>query len=90
MIRRIFQEEEVFNIELKAHGAGSELGRSAERRRIIDLMEHQEVWNSLDNKWVHPTYCLTCRNIERITEGQDSLSPTWSEEVTEMKQEWDE
>ena len=61
-----------------------------ERARIIKLMEHQEVWNSLDNKWVHPTYCLTCRNIERITEGQDSLSPTWSEEVTEMKQEWDE
>lgn len=65
-------------------------GVQAERERIIGLLEHQEVWNSLDNKWVHPTYCLTCRNIERITEGTDALAPTWSEEVQEMKKEWPE
>lgn len=52
------------------------------------MMIHQEVWNSLDNKWVHPTYCITCRNIERITEGKDSLAPTWSEEVSKIKEEW--
>ena len=65
-------------------------GRDHERERIVPLLEHQEVWNSLDEKWVHPTYCLTCRNIERIKMGTDSLAPTWSEEVTEMKQEWPE
>jgi hypothetical protein len=58
--------------------------------RIIELMDHQEVWNSLDNKWVHPTYCITCRNIQRITQGRDDFTPTWSEEVQEMKKEWPE
>jgi hypothetical protein len=36
MIRRIFTEEEVFDLELKAHGQVQyDLGRSAERERII-------------------------------------------------------
>jgi hypothetical protein len=47
MIRRIFQEEEVFNLELKAHNAGAENGRSAERRRILALLsDDAEIWNS--------------------------------------------
>jgi gamma-glutamylcysteine synthetase len=40
MIRRIFTEEEVFDLELKAHGRVQyELGRSAERERIIELLD---------------------------------------------------
>jgi len=40
MIRRIFTEEEVFDLELKAHGRVQfELGRSAERKRIIALLD---------------------------------------------------
>jgi hypothetical protein len=58
--------------------------------KIIGMMEHQEVWNSIDEKWGHPTYCITCRNIKRITEGRDDFAPTWSEEVSEMKKEWPE
>ena len=40
MIRRIFTEEEVFDLELKAHGQVQyDLGRSAERERIIALLD---------------------------------------------------
>jgi hypothetical protein len=39
MCRRTYAEEEVFNLELKAHGAGAEAGRNAERRRIMKLWE---------------------------------------------------
>jgi len=40
MIRRIFTEEEVFDLELKAHGqVQHDLGRSAERERIIALLD---------------------------------------------------
>ena len=37
--RRTFTEEEVFNLELKAHNAGAVNGRNAERRRIIALAQ---------------------------------------------------
>lgn len=40
MIRRIFTEEEVFDLELKAHGRVQyDLGRSDERERIIALLK---------------------------------------------------
>jgi hypothetical protein len=40
MIRRIFTEEEVFDLELKAHGQVQyDLGLSAERLHIIALLE---------------------------------------------------
>lgn len=40
MIRRIFTEEEVFDLELKAHGRVQyDLGRSDERLHIIALLE---------------------------------------------------
>jgi hypothetical protein len=46
MIRRIFTEEEVFDLELKAHGRVQfELGRSAERKRIIALIESKDEWH---------------------------------------------
>ena len=45
MIRRIFTEEEVFDLELKAHGRVQfELGRSAERKRIIALLEGADIY----------------------------------------------
>jgi hypothetical protein len=46
MIRRIFTEEEVFELELKAHGRVQyDLGRSAERERIIALIEAKDEWH---------------------------------------------
>ena len=40
MIRRIFTEEEVFDLELKAHGQVQyDLGRSDERESIIAMLE---------------------------------------------------
>ena len=46
MIRRIFTEEEVFDLELKAHGRVQyDLGRSAERERIIALIEAKDEWH---------------------------------------------
>jgi hypothetical protein len=40
MIRRIFTEEEVFDLELKAHGRVQyDLGRSDEHERIIALLD---------------------------------------------------
>jgi hypothetical protein len=39
MGRRTFYEEEVFNLELKAHSAGAEAGRKSERRRILRLWD---------------------------------------------------
>lgn len=42
MSRRTFTEEEVFNLELKAHNAGAESGRNDERRRIIALLEQAD------------------------------------------------
>jgi hypothetical protein len=46
MIRRIFTEEEVFDLELKAHGRVQyDLGCSAERERIIALIEAKDEWH---------------------------------------------
>ena len=91
MIRRIFQEEEVFNLELKAHGAGSELGRSAERERILGILK---------NRIVDLESCQKMDNCQNLADGiklalsdiewQEERSKGWSEEVAEMKQEWDE
>lgn len=46
--RRTFTEEEVFNLELKAHNAGAMNGRNAERRRIIKMLEEhlERLWNN--------------------------------------------
>ena len=38
MTKRVFKEEEVFNIELRAHNAGAEVGRKTERRRILEIL----------------------------------------------------
>jgi hypothetical protein len=38
MTKRVFQEEEVFNLELKAHNAGARVGRNSERRRIVEIL----------------------------------------------------
>jgi len=46
MIRRIFTEEEVFDLELKAHGRVQyDLGRNAERERILAIIEAKDEWH---------------------------------------------
>jgi hypothetical protein len=53
MIRRIFTEEEVFDLELKAHGQVQyDLGRSDERERIIALIESSKVGGHRDAEYL--------------------------------------
>lgn len=33
---------------------------------IIEFFDHERVWNSIDKQWSHPSYCVTCRNIEIV------------------------
>ena len=39
--------------------------------QFVDFFDHQRVWNSIDNEWAHPSYCVTCRNIEIIKNHVD-------------------
>jgi hypothetical protein len=70
MTKRIFTEEEVFELELKANGRVQyDLGRSAERERILALLEHEETRSAEDFFGAHQSeQCVTCKNIARIEE----------------------
>jgi hypothetical protein len=58
MIRRIFTEEEVFDLELKAHGRVQyDLGGSAERERIITLIQNKICFDNRDNGECEHSVC---------------------------------
>lgn len=71
MIRRIFTEEEVFDLELKAHGQVQyDLGRSDERERIITLIKNKVCFDNRDNGECEHSVCYGMLDLIALLKGE--------------------